>query len=152
MTLHDIQGGAIRPDATGFTLFDVSAFPLVRAHMLGQPVGYAARWMQEMDALLAHGQPFVLLADERPQDESHEDRTARTSWFEANRDRLASICHGCVMVEPGAEKRAAAQLHSETLTKTFGLHFHVAANKEEAQSVALMLVKLGALRMDAAWL
>ncbi len=50
-------------DPESFTVHDVSAFPVVRPRNAGMTEGYAPQWVSEMEALLARGEPYVLVLE-----------------------------------------------------------------------------------------
>lgn len=128
-----------------FSLHDVSNFPLVRIRMQDLPTRYAQAWTEEMEALLQKGQPFALVFLDAREAEDHEDRKTRIQWSKAHKATLATLCRGCVGVEPNVMKRVAKRAQGAVLGKTFGLRFLVARDAEEAEDLARRLLSDGAL-------
>jgi hypothetical protein len=117
-----------------FSFHDLSAFPIVHVRLRGAPSGYADRWIDEMRALLQMKARFVLLAAESAEDESHEDRKARTQWLKANKDALAEWCCGLVSVEPDEAKRSQRAAQAAGLSRAFGLRMAVVADVQQAEA------------------
>ena len=127
-------------DQATFTLLDVSGFPIVRLDLEGRSGSHAAIWVREMEALLGHGRPFVLLVIGHHGDESPDDKKTKTVWLKTNREALVSVCRGFVSVEPDAERRAALAAQGAQISKSFGLALSVAATVEEAEGLARTLL------------
>lgn len=121
----------MKPHPAHFSIHDVSDFPIVRFRPETAVAGYAPLWENDMDALLRHGEPFVLLFEEERSDEAHIDRKRRGLWLKHNKVALAAICRGLVSIEADAQERARLQ--------------EVAATREQAD--ALMVWLLGSGRM-----
>lgn len=98
----------MKPNPAHFSIHDVSDFPIVRFRPETAVTGYAPLWENDMDALLRHGVPFVLLFEEERSDEAHVDRKRRGLWLKHNKVALAALCRGLVSVEADAEQRAPA--------------------------------------------
>ncbi|PMQ06238.1 hypothetical protein JaAD80_28310 [Janthinobacterium sp. AD80] len=107
--------------------------------------GYAPLWENDMDALLRHGAPFVMLFEEKRSDEAHADRKRRGLWLKHHKVALAAICRGLVSIEPDGEKRAQLQAMAAGAMKAFGILQEVAATREQAD--ALMVWLLGGGQM-----
>lgn len=114
-----------------FLVHDVSRFPLVLARG-DAPPGHAAQWTHEMQALLAHGQPFVVIHTGPRAAEAHEDRKQRGLWLKQNRQALGAACRAVISVEPDAVRRAALAAQSAVAQKAFGVPMRTAASLEEA--------------------
>ncbi|CAM3377822.1 hypothetical protein MEME101129_28845 [Methylobacterium mesophilicum] len=136
------QGAGVMDRAT-FTLHDVSDFPIVRMRNDAvRPPGYASVWCREMDALLAGGDPFVLIYDGRRHDEAHDDRVARGLWLKRNKEALGGCCRALIVVEPDPERRHALEAAFPSLIRAFGTPQAACATDREA--VALARQTLGA--------
>ena len=122
-------------EAKSFVLHDVSAFPVVRFDTSRATPGYATQWIAELEALLARGEPFVLVADGGVRDDG-ADRKARMLFLKARRADLARVCRAIVGVEPNALVRAARSAQAVVLAKAFGLEMVFAASEAEALAVA----------------
>lgn len=118
-------------NTSDFLVHDVSRFPLVLARG-DAPPGHAAQWIREMQALLAHGQPFVVVHAEPRAEEAHEDRKQRGLWLKQNRRALGAACRAVISVEPDAMRRAALAAQSALAQKAFGVPMHTAASLEQA--------------------
>jgi hypothetical protein len=125
------------PNPQSFVVHDVSCFPLVRARIDQQQVGYAPQWIDEMDLLVALGRPFVLLFESgRPEEEAHEDRRQRGLWLKKNKQALQEVCRALVSVEPDALKRTALKAQALMAVKAFGIPMDVVASTGEAEHCA----------------
>lgn len=128
------------PDPDGFALHDVALFPIVHASRGHVTPGYAAQWVVEMEALLRHGRPFVLIFPDGQTPEEHEDRKRRGQWLKANKQALAALCLSLITVEPDAGKRLALETQMAMATKAFGIPMDVAASLSQAHGMAQALI------------
>ena len=135
----------MKPDATLYAIHDVSDFPIVRFRPETAVEGYAPLWENDMDALLRHGEPFVMLFEEERSDEAHVDRKRRGLWLKHHKAALAAICRGLVSIEADAQQRARLQAMAVGAMKAFGIVQEVAATRDEAE--ALMVWLLGSGKM-----
>ncbi|MGK5070788.1 hypothetical protein D3C81_382660 [compost metagenome] len=135
----------MKPNPAHFSIHDVSDFPIVRFRPETAVEGYAPLWENDMDALLRHGAPFVMLFEEKRSDEAHADRKRRGLWLKHHKVALAAICRGLVSIEPDGEKRAQLQAMAAGAMKAFGILQEVAATREQAD--ALMVWLLGGGQM-----
>ncbi|EJN09984.1 hypothetical protein [Herbaspirillum sp. YR522] len=115
-----------------FTLHDTSGFPLVRFHNERASAGYALQWQHEMEALLAHGAPFVILTVAPHGEETQDDRKSRGIWLKHHRQALSQLCLGLASVEPDAVKLAALRQMAQGATRAFGVQQFVTATEAEA--------------------
>ncbi|WP_454255673.1 hypothetical protein [Pseudomonas sp. Marseille-Q8238] len=123
-----------------FTLHDVDDFPLVRFRGEAAIPGYAPVWADELEALLAHGERFVILYGAMRQDESHEDRKSRGLWLKRRKAELGRYCAGLVSVVADAQAREAMQPKLDGAVRAFGVAQVLAADAEEAERLALGLL------------
>ena len=135
----------MKPDATLYSIHDVSDFPIVRFRPETAVEGYAPLWENDMDALLRHGEPFVMLFEQERSDEAHLDRKRRGLWLKHHKAALAAICRGLVSIEADAQQRARLQAMAAGAMKAFGIVQEVAATRDEAD--ALMVWLLGSGKM-----
>ena len=135
----------MKPDATLYSIHDVSDFPIVRFRPETAVEGYAPLWENDMDALLRHGEPFVMLFEQERSDEAHVDRKRRGLWLKHHKVALAAICRGLVSIEADAQQRARLQAMAAGAMKAFGIVQEVAATRDEAD--ALMVWLLGSGKM-----
>lgn len=134
------RGGSDRATLSGFSLFDVSGFPTVRARMQGQPPGYGPAWAAEMDALMRHGQPFVIVLLDEHGEESHEDRKTKSVWIKANKATFVGLCRGFITVVPDRLKRLAMRAQGAVIAASFGLRFAAVRDVPEAEQLAARLL------------
>ena len=135
----------MKPDSTQFSIHDVRDFPIVRFRPETAVEGYAPLWENDMDALLRHGEPFVMLFEQERSDEAHVDRKRRGLWLKHHKVALAALCRGLVSVEADAEQRARLQALAAGAMQAFGIVQEVAATRDEAD--ALMVWLLGSGKM-----
>ena len=130
-------------DATNLTLHDVSRWPLVLAN--GDPMpGYAAQWEREMQALVAHGEIFVLIHAQARAEEEHQDRQQRGLWLKQHKQALGAVCKVLISVEPDALRRTALATQSAMAEKAFGIPMRSAATLQQACAEGLALIGTGA--------
>ena len=123
-----------------FTVYDVTHFPLVVMRNEAIAPGYAVQWEKELEALLHHAQPFVILFPPgRPEAEDHEDRKRRMQWFKANRERLSAVCRALISIEADEEERESLRARAADLVKVFGVPLEIAMSWEEAQALGARL-------------
>ncbi|CAH1694644.1 conserved hypothetical protein [Hyphomicrobiales bacterium] len=119
-----------------FVVHDVDAFPIVRSRSGAIQPGYGAQWQREMDALIAHGEPFVVIFDQGHPEEAHDDRKLRGLWLKRNRERLAAMCKAVLAVEPNAGKRLALKAQAALVSKAFNVPMEIAATPAGAEDLA----------------
>ena len=127
----------------GIALFDLSAFPLVRLPMPDPGiVGTGERWAAEFDAVLAKGERFVLLSiGPIPEDESHDDRKARTLWLKRRRAELGRLCLAHLHVEHDPDRRAMIQDRAAKTAGAFPYPLTVFASEDSALDRAWSLLR-----------
>ena len=86
-------------DSDNFSIHDIRRFPLVVFNQAAATVGYAGRWEQEIEALMQHGQRFVVVYDQLRTEESQADRKQRGMWLKQNKAALAGVCLSMISVE-----------------------------------------------------
>ncbi|WP_322012958.1 hypothetical protein [Paraburkholderia sp. J12] len=119
-----------------FIVHDLHAFPLIWSRRRAIVPGYAMQWTQEMDALLARAEPFVIVFEEGQPEESHEDRKNRGLWLKHNKALLGNICRAVIAIEPDAVKRAALKAQSALASRAFSVAMEVVASSEAARERA----------------
>lgn len=135
----------MKPAPSHFSIHDVSDFPIVRFRPETAVDGYAPLWENDMDALLRHGEPFVLLFERERGDEAHADRKRRGLWLKHNKVALAAICRGLVCVEADAAERARLQAMAAGAMKAFVILQEVTATRDEADALMVWLLGSGAM-------
>lgn len=124
-------------DAQAFTVHDIRQFPFVIFNAEAAQPGYSALWEKEISALMANGEPFVIVYDQLRSEDSHEDRKHRGIWLKHNKTALARVCKGLISIEPDPEVRAQRQAQGEIAVKAFGIAHAAVASREEALALAL---------------
>ncbi|SAH96309.1 Uncharacterised protein [Bordetella ansorpii] len=114
----------------------VDTYPVIRFLPEAAVPGYAARWVQDMDALLARGEPFAVIYPESSFDETHEDRKIRGQWLKQYRDALAALCRALVTIEPDEQRREALQAQLDGLSRAFGVPQTATATHAQALDLA----------------
>ena len=133
----------MKPNPEHFAIHDVSDFPIVRFRPETAIAGYAPLWENEMDTLLRHGLPFVMLFEQQRSEEAQIDRKRRGLWLKHPKLALAAICRGLVSIESDPEKRAQMQQMAAGAMKAFGILQAVAATRDEADALVARLLEHG---------
>lgn len=81
-------------------------------------------------ALIAHGQPFVVVLARARAEEHHEDRKQRGIWLKHHKQALAALCKAVISVEPDAVRRAALLAQSMLAEKAFGVPMRTVCTEE----------------------
>ncbi|SAI65373.1 Uncharacterised protein [Bordetella ansorpii] len=126
-------------DPAIFTVHDIREFPFVVFNQAAATPGYALQWETEMEALLRHGQPFVVVYDQLGTDETHEDRKHRGLWLKHNKEPLGHVCKALISIEPDDVRRAEILAMSGVTVKAFGIAHEVVATGGEALALARRL-------------
>ncbi|AIO26248.1 MULTISPECIES: hypothetical protein [Burkholderia] len=124
-----------------FALHDIHLFPVCVFRPEHATPGYAPRWEGEIDTLMRHGEPFVIVYVELDTDESHDDRKHRAVWLKQNKVELGAVCKALVSVEPDPDRRAEVAAQGEVAVKAFGIPHHAVASFGQAVSLAARLTR-----------
>lgn len=127
--------------ADQFKFYDVADFPIVRIQGTLLPRGYGPQWVAEMNAFLAHGKPFAIVAIDSAQNPDHEDQKALTLWIKANKKPLSAICKGFISIEPDRAARLLKRAQGAAMAVAFGLRMKVAADLPQAEALARRLLQ-----------
>jgi methyltransferase (TIGR00027 family) len=119
-----------------FEHYDVSSFPIVRIDGARLPAGYSKKWVAEMEALLARGDPFAFVFLSSAEHPAHEDQKRQTQWLKRNKKPLAQLCRGAVAIEPDGAKRLLKRAQALVITTAFGLRFSVVPDRSQAEARA----------------
>jgi hypothetical protein len=123
---------------------DNSNFPLVWMSLTGSADRDTGLFYAEFESLLAREQSFVLLSDDKHDENSHEhtpaERKQITLWMKKNKSALRSFVKGMVQIEPNAAKRVATKAFAVMFGKFWGYPLLVAASKTQALEIAQKLV------------
>ncbi|WP_246172988.1 GntR family transcriptional regulator [Nitrospirillum amazonense] len=122
------------------TIHDLTDFPLVRLRPAAAVPGYAAAWCGEMHGLLATEKQFVLIYPPAAQQEDHEDRKLRGLWLKQNKEALAALCLGLIIVEPDSNRRIALEAQMAGTARAFGTPQATVESVAEAEALARRLL------------
>ncbi len=89
-----------------FTVHDISRFPLCIVRNDVVVPGYGAQWQAEIEAVMAHGVPFVLIYLEPGDDEAHADRKLRSLWLKTHKEAFGHLCISLISVLADEARRA----------------------------------------------
>ncbi|PCE30122.1 hypothetical protein [Burkholderia ubonensis] len=126
-------------DPQEFVVHDISRFPFCVFRAQAATPGYAPQWEKEIDALMHHGAPFVVVYVSLDADETHEDRKQRAVWLKQNKAALGAVCKALISVEPDPERRISIAALGETAVKAFGIPHEAVASLDEAAALAARL-------------
>ncbi|WP_175914698.1 hypothetical protein [Burkholderia metallica] len=128
-------------DPHDFAIHDIQRFPVCVFRAESATPGYAPRWEREIDALMRHGEPFVVVYVALDADETHDDRKHRAVWLKQNKAALGAVCKALISVEPDPERRAQVAEQGEIAVKAFGIPHHAVASFAQAVSLAEELTR-----------
>ncbi|MGO4152029.1 hypothetical protein [Cupriavidus sp. YAF13] len=117
-------------------IYDASRFPIVIGRTQAMQPGYAIQWREEMTALVEQGRPFVLIHDQRPAEETQEDRKQRALWLKQCKAPLGAVCKALIHIEPDPIKRAALRAQALLAVKAFGIPMAISATMADALALA----------------
>jgi hypothetical protein len=123
-----------------FRFYDTSDFPIVRISGRSLPNGYGPQWVAEMNALLANGKPFAVVALDSAENPDHEDQKTLVVWAKSNKRELSRLCKGLVSIEPDRATRLLKRAQGAAMTLAFGLRMKVAADRPQAEALAKRLL------------
>ncbi|WP_110968668.1 hypothetical protein [Pseudomonas huaxiensis] len=123
-----------------FKVHDIRTFPLCLIEPQVVVPGYSQQWAEELDALLARGEPFVLIYREPADDEPHPDRKLRTQWLKQHKVAFAGLCRGIISVLDDAVRRAHFDQMGEMGEQVFGVRYRTAPTLVEGQTLAWRLL------------
>jgi hypothetical protein len=126
--------GAMSSDLATLAVLDATEFPfvVVRNDAIAS-ARYAQRWLDDMHALIRHGEPFVMIFPPGRPDEAHDDRKERGVWLKQNRTALAAVCRALITIEPDSAEREAALANASRIEKAFDIPFDVTASLDDAK-------------------
>jgi hypothetical protein len=121
-------------------IHDLSDFPLVRFRPEYAQAGYGTAWCAEMDELVARRDRFVLIYPASKRQDSQEDRKVRGLWLKANKEALADLCLGLIIVEPDPVKRAELEALFPGMVRAFGTPQAAVASLPQAEALGRQLL------------
>jgi hypothetical protein len=124
-------------DRALFRYYDVSEFPVVRIAGRDLPHGYITQWITEIEALLAQGEPFVLIFLNTVQSPAHEDQKGMMLWIKAHKRELARLCRVMISIEPDRMLRIAKRAQGLAIVIALGFRFAVVADAAKANELAM---------------
>lgn len=124
-----------------FRFYDTRDFPIVRISGRSLPSGYGPQWVAEMDALLANGEPFAIVALDSAENPDHEDQKTLIVWVKSNKKELSRLCRGFVSIEPNKAVRLLKRAQGAAMALAFGLRMKVTADLPQAEALARRLLR-----------
>jgi len=124
-----------------FRIHDIHDFPVCLIEPDSVVPGYSAQWQKEIDALMARGEPFVLIYREPTDDEPHEDRKVRSQWLKQHKAAFAEACRGIISVLADAARRAHFDEMGAVGEQAFGIRYRTAATVEDGVALAWQLME-----------
>ncbi|UXJ54739.1 MULTISPECIES: hypothetical protein [Pseudomonas] len=125
-------------------VIDSTQFPLVRMQVGASGIDTDDEGFKAFEALLGRAEPFVLLDEERTQQEehehSHEERKQLSLWMKRHKAALRSFVKAQVYIEPDLVKRKAAELFAGKFEAFWGYPLRVVATREEGLTLARKLL------------
>ncbi|MHA4977630.1 hypothetical protein ACX0K2_14210 [Pseudomonas extremorientalis] len=123
-------------DIHPFTVHDISRFPLciVRNDMVVP--GYGAQWQAEIEAVMAHGVPFVLIYLEPGDDEAHANRKLRSLWLKTHKEAFGHLCISLISVLADEARRAHFDAMDKIGEQASGIRYETAATQAEGEALA----------------
>ena len=118
-----------------FSINDISHFPIVRMLAEHRTQGGHDAWATEMEKLLDHGIPFVMIGGGQL-DETPEETRARALWYKEKSGKLGQMLAGMILLEPDPDKRAEIAPMVEKSARAFPWTSRVAASEDEAMAFA----------------
>lgn len=100
-----------------------------------------SNWESGLDALLRRGERFVLLTRDLPRNDrvAGAERKRFALWFKRNRQRLAEVGAGGIVIVPNEAVALALRPMTAPLRKAFGYPVRIAtADRLESEIVALL--------------
>ncbi|HMM73901.1 MAG TPA: hypothetical protein PKC22_17040 [Rhodocyclaceae bacterium] len=124
----------------GFRFYDTRDFPIIRISGRDLPRGYSPQWVAEMDALLANGKPFAIVALDSAENPDHEDQKTLVVWVKSHKKELSRLCKGFVSIEPERAARLLKRAQGAAMALAFGLKMKVTPDLAQAEALAKRLL------------
>jgi len=122
------------------SIIDIDSFPIACLEGARLAPGDGPRIIADLEALLAHGEPFVLVLDGSAPTRQPEEDKQRMLWLKEHRQRFAATCKGVISVAADAQRFALVQKQTEGLGAALGIHFFAVQGLPAAQSLARTLL------------
>lgn len=123
-------------DTQSFTVHDISRFPLCVIRNDVVVPGYGPQWQAEIEALMAHGMPFVLMYLEPGDDEAHADRKLRSLWLKTHKEAFGRACISLISVLADEVRRAHFDAMGKMGEQAFGVRYETAATPAAGEALA----------------
>ncbi|MGF6093871.1 hypothetical protein [Pseudomonas sp. 18175] len=123
-------------DTHRFTVHDISHFPLCVIRNDVVVPGYGAQWQAEIEAIMAHGIPFVLMYLEPGDDEAHADRKLRSLWLKTHKEAFGRLCISLISVLADEARRGHFDAMGKMGEQAFGIRYETAATQAEGEALA----------------
>lgn len=124
------------------SVIDATRFPVLSIDGANMAPGDGARIIDDLEALIQNGRPFVLIISHGngPQSQQHDDDKERMLWLKENKARLAAVCKGIISVAPDPERFAQTEKQTAGLRAALGIHFAAADSLASAEALAADLL------------
>lgn len=115
-------------------------FPTVGHAIIHAKVMVIDAFGENPQALVAHGEAFVLAHPQARAEEAHKDRKRRGLWLKQNKQALGACCKAVISVEPDDARRTELAAQSAMAEKAFGIPMRMVATLEQACADGLALL------------
>ncbi|AKU96474.1 hypothetical protein AKJ09_03138 [Labilithrix luteola] len=126
-------------------VLDASQFPIVSMHYDDHANERSPlEVLGDLARVLDRREPFVMFGfgfDSSPPKRDKAIAKQMNDWRKENRERLASLCRGMVVVEPSAAKRLALNAFRPVFANYWGYGVHLVATMDEANETANRLLR-----------
>lgn len=117
-------------------MLDLSRFPLVTIHQRNTTDVSPER---QIEMMLDRNERFVIMMhnpEENNRDDTPEDRKSRSQFFKRNKGRLKTLCAAAIIIEGNKPVSGPIKAMAWALSKSFGVPFHFAADKNAGIKLA----------------
>lgn len=125
-------------------VIDSTRFPLVWMKVGASGINTGDEGFKAFEALLARAEPFVLLDQERANQEhpepSHEEQKQLSLWMKRHKTALRSFVKAQIHIEPDVTKQQAAKLFAVKFEYFWGFPLCVVDSNEDGLALARTLL------------
>ncbi|QRY77321.1 hypothetical protein JVX91_17070 [Pseudomonas sp. PDNC002] len=125
-------------------VIDSTLFPLVWMKVGTSGIHTEDEGFKAFEALLARAEPFVLLEEERAQQEehehSHEERKQLSLWMKRHKVALRLFVKAQIYIEPDLARQREAELFAGKFESFWGYPLRVVASRTEGWTLARKLL------------
>ncbi|MNJ33910.1 hypothetical protein D3C77_286020 [compost metagenome] len=125
-------------------VIDSTRFPMVWMNIGTSGIHTDDEGFRAFEALLARAEPFVLLDEERANEEqqehSHEEQKQLSLWMKHHKTALRSFVKAQIHIEPDVTKQQAAKLFAVKFEYFWGYPLLVVDSKADGLALARQLM------------